>query len=378
MTAYDKHGPARPGIRPLTCGVCGSVWFRSATFLASDFPHSRLQVPLAVCLCGTLVTPPLSGSHPPADQDDIERRLFKALAIVRNWRDTLADTGVLVEVAVGATATLTTELARLERAGQLLRRRLLPSEAAVTRSRPPHRRAATNGLDKIALELQRAGLLNFRQARRVVWAVRDRWRAALVKGESVETPLGTLSTRKTPSGRSRFILNLRASSDLHAEVEVHHPERVRNMIPTQNTASSAQCPRCGSLWFAQHEFRQYADQMYSSTVGGSLSPLSSDPQYAPVCLCGLLFQPTRSPRARRLTPEQQSFLASCEKAQNYHLLQREAEEQTKKRVAAVDPEYIEQLSARVEATERITADLSVEISGRHLKPRRKPRGQEKP
>ena len=96
----------------------GSVWFRSATFLASDLPHSRLQVPLAVCLCGMLVTPPLSGSCPPGDQDEL-RRLFEALAIVRNWRDMLADTEVLAEIAVGATATLTSEIARLERAGLL-------------------------------------------------------------------------------------------------------------------------------------------------------------------------------------------------------------------------------------------------------------------
>jgi len=70
-------------------------------------------------------------------------------------RDALADTQVLAEVAAGAIATLTTEIARLERACELLRRRLLPTEAAITRSKPPRRAAATNGLDKIALELQR-------------------------------------------------------------------------------------------------------------------------------------------------------------------------------------------------------------------------------
>ena len=93
----------------------------------------------------------------------------------------------------------------------------------------------------------------------------------------------------------------------------------------------------------------------------------------------MLFPTKRSPRVSRLiSPEKQSFIESCEKAQDYHQLQREAEERTKKRAAAVDPKYIEQLSARVEAAEKIIADLSVEISGRHLKPRRKPRGQEKP
>jgi hypothetical protein len=56
--------------------------------------------------------------------------------------------------------------------------------------------------------------------------------------------------------------------------------------------------------------------------------------------------------------------------------QREAEERTKKQAAAVDPKYIEQLSARVESAEKIVIDLSVEICGRHLKRRRKPGRQE--
>jgi hypothetical protein len=73
----------------------------------------------------------------------------------------------------------------------------------------------------IALELQRAGL-NFRQARRVVRAVRDRWKAALIQGESVETPLGRLSTQKMPSGRRRFVLE--GSPDLHPEDQVNRPE----------------------------------------------------------------------------------------------------------------------------------------------------------
>jgi len=113
------------------------------------------------------------------------------------------------------------------------------------------------------------------------------------------------------------------------------------MIPTQDSASSAQCPRCGSPWFARQEFRQYADQMSSSTVGGSLSPLPVGPQFAPVCLCGMLLQPKGyNPRGRLLSPEQRSFLESWEKAREYQLLQSEAEERTQKRLgaAAVDPE----------------------------------------
>lgn len=145
------------------------------------------------------------------------------------------------------------------------------------------------------------------------------------------------------------------------------------MPPTQNTASSAQCPRCGSPWSAKQEFRQYADHMYSSTVGGSLFSIS-DPQFARVCLCGMLLQPKGyNPRGRLLSPEERSFLESWKKAREYQLLQSEAAGRTQKRLraAAADPEYSKQLVARIEAAEKLIADLAAELKSRRLKPRRK-------
>jgi hypothetical protein len=377
------HGTRR-GIQPLRCSVCGSVWFRLTTCCASN-PRVRLSAVLAVCLCGAPVTPQLSGIRPPDDQYEIDQ-LLAALATVSRLRQAIPDTEIL-PVSVGA--TLATQIARLESACQTLQRRLLPNSTAVTRPRLPRREASTHSLDAIALELQRAGLQNFRQARRVVWAVRDLWKAALANGESVETPLGVLSIRQTPSGRQAFVF--KAFSGLHFEVvEVNRPSapgtnktttgaaqpklsahnEVCNMPPTPNAASPVQCPRCGSQWFARQEFRQYAD-LYSSTVGGSLSPLSNDPQYAPVCLCGTLFQPKGyTSRGHLLTPDELSFLESWKRAQEYQLLQSQVEERTLERLrAAVTPEYIQQLSARLESAEKSIADLSAELKGRHLKPR---------
>jgi hypothetical protein len=383
------HGNQR-GFQPLKCSVCGSVWFREATFLASDYPQSRLHAPLAVCLCGTPDTPQLSGIRPSDDQVVIDR-LFGALATDRSLRQAIA--AVLPDVS--ASATLAGQIARLESTGELLRRRLLPASTAVAPPKPPSRVAATHGLDAIALELQRAGLLNFRQARQAVWAVRDLWKAALAQGESVETPLGVLSIRQTLSGRRHVVL--KASSGLHFEAapEVNRPSapgtntkdptttgaaqpkssaqnEVRNMPLTPNAASSVQCPRCGSHWFAEHTFLQYADQFYSSAVGGSLSPLPADPQLASVCLCGMLFPPKRWLREYRFMPDKRSFFESWEKAQKYQRLQNEAEERTRERLrGAVNPEYIQQLSARIQAAETLIADLSAELKGRHLKPRRR-------
>jgi len=80
-----------------------------------------------------------------------------------------------------------------------------------------------------------------------------------------------------------------------------------------------------------------------------------------VCLCGVLFQPKLSPHRRHLRPEEQSFLESWERAQKYQLLQSQAEERTLERLrAAVTPEYIQQLSARLESAEKSIADLSAE------------------
>ena len=148
------------------------------------------------------------------------------------------------------------------------------------------------------------------------------------------------------------------------------------MIPPQTTG--APCPRCGSPWFAQQEFRQYAD-LYSSRVGGSLSPLSGDPQYALVCLCGMLIQPKGHyphgyyPRGYRLSPEEQSFLDSWKRAQEYQLRQSEAEERTQRHLrAAVNLEHIQQLSARLDSDEKLIDHLAAELKGRHLKPRRNP------
>lgn len=71
------------------------------------------------------------------------------------------------------------------------------------------------GLDAIALDLQRTGLLKFRQARQVVRAVRDLWKAALADGKSVTTPLGELVIKTPRSGPRRIVLD--PSSDLHLD-----------------------------------------------------------------------------------------------------------------------------------------------------------------
>ena len=121
MAAYDEKNRSAK-MPPLSCSVCGSVWFRLTMFLSSD-PQASLQAPLLVCLCGTVVISRLSGargSRPHSEQVEIDR-LYAALANVRSRRQASADAAVLAAAAVGATATLTSEIARWERSCERLR-----------------------------------------------------------------------------------------------------------------------------------------------------------------------------------------------------------------------------------------------------------------
>jgi hypothetical protein len=101
--------------------------------------------------------------------------------------------------------------------------------------------------------------------------------------------------------------------------------------------------------------------------------LPNDPQYAPVCLCGMLFQPAGyHPGRRPLSPDQHSFLDAWKRAQEYQLQQIEAEERIEEQLrAAPNPEYLKQLAARVESAEQLINQLAAELKGRQLKSLRK-------
>jgi len=157
-----------PNIEPLTCHACGSDWFRLATFR-----NSRLGRAVPVCLCGTLAPDP-TGTALPFDTV-IGSSLGQAMAACESLPDAAAG------------AILARRIGRVEHECLVIQRRLSPGLRIAPRPRLPVRQAATHGLDAIALDLQRAGLLDFRQAHTVVRAVRDAWKAALAKGEPVRT-----------------------------------------------------------------------------------------------------------------------------------------------------------------------------------------------
>ena len=143
------------------------------------------------------------------------------------------------------------------------------------------------------------------------------------------------------------------------------------MPSIQNAESPLQCSRCGSQWFAEQEYCQYANQSYQSARRGPMVAMS-DPQVARVCPCGMPFRPKRTLRGRQLASADQSFLESWEQVQKYLRLQSDAEERIGKRLReVVNAEYVQQLLARVESAEQEVVRLTAELQARHLKPRKK-------
>ena len=203
-----------PNIEPLTCGACGSDWFRLATFRKSS-----LALFLPVCLCGTIAPEPARKVLPFGTV--IGRTLGQAMAAVESLPDAAAG------------AILAHRIGRLEHSCLLIQRRLFPRLSIRPKTRLPVRRAATHGLDAIALDLQRTGLLNFRQARKVVRGVIDAWKAALATGESVRTPAGVLLVRTLRSGCRRIALRPAA--------------QLRSPLRRNGPAKSPLCPQSRTL-----------------------------------------------------------------------------------------------------------------------------------
>ncbi len=57
------------------------------------------------------------------------------------------------------------------------------------------------------------------------------------------------------------------------------------LCPKESSPDQVCCEQCGSVYFAQSEFRQYRYQ-YGALPGGDLSPVTEDPIRVLVCICG--------------------------------------------------------------------------------------------
>lgn len=68
-------------------------------------------------------------------------------------------------------------------------------------------------------------------------------------------------------------------------------KRDRAVEVQQRLNEKAQCSACGSTWFSEETFNQYAAGTYGSSPGSDLQALSQMPMIIKVCLCGMPQRP---------------------------------------------------------------------------------------
>lgn len=89
----------------------------------------------------------------------------------------------------------------------------------------------------------------------------------------------------------------------------------------QNLQSRAerpvQCPKCGSTWFREGEFRQYSAMLFGSGAGADLRVIGNTMQTIRICLCGFPITPNISGvRGKTATAEGKDFAVSLKGAQD--------------------------------------------------------------
>src|SRR4051812_32717145 len=119
------------GFEPLVCGACGAAWFRRGAFLSSDQEPEQVSE-WAICLCGSIAPrPPRTLRFGGAEQE--VARLVHVLAAQGRWRQEVSAFKTLPDAPIEP--TFAKQLAKLERAIELLMRRIIPSPPPISRSR---------------------------------------------------------------------------------------------------------------------------------------------------------------------------------------------------------------------------------------------------
>lgn len=108
------------------------------------------------------------------------------------------------------------------------------------------------------------------------------------------------------------------------------------MIPNVTPVA---CERCGSVYFQEAEFRQYREQLYSSGVGGGVSPVTDLPQGIRICICG---EPMPDTGIRRMGSDARSF-TMCVAAAKAH--------RARQQPAALLQELLAELATKEELAE---------------------------
>jgi nucleoid DNA-binding protein len=196
------------------------------------------------------------------------------------------------------------------------------------RESPKRKASQKSGLlnrDGLVLKLQECGL-EFREARETLDAILGAIIDSLRRGEEVIVPpLGSFVVKEQPKEKRRTRLGRVQTLFRQPSKVVFRPGEVLRLklafdrnwpqetkVTTQQ--QELQCPKCGSMYFTECEFRKW-HQMPSATPGGGLSASDSRTMQALICVCG---EPVPlGPLRRRVEGDQASFRKSLEAAQRY-------------------------------------------------------------
>jgi hypothetical protein len=176
--------------------------------------------------------------------------------------------------------------------------------------KPPKRQPETqNGRARLAAALQKHGFA-WKKAWHIVRAIFAAMAEALLRGEDVETPIGTFETFYGPRERTRVRwgktqtlfrnykrVRFRPSPALQAclappaqqkcaPIDENEAKEGLPMSSGHTDGPLLKCPHCGGTSFTEQDFRQYREGIHSMP-GGDISPASGhDAIKAYVCLCG--------------------------------------------------------------------------------------------
>jgi nucleoid DNA-binding protein len=166
-------------------------------------------------------------------------------------------------------------------------------------------------------ELEKCGC-DFDEARVVVKAMIEAMTAALQRGDAVETPLGTFRVKQRPPAKPCWRLGKWRPSYGQRKTVVFEPAAALCIRPQTSVDEEKpmkkqpmSCPRCGSEWCYEVEFKRYLADTYSSSFGGELRSVAGA-FTGWVCLCG---EPLRDrPEIQRIGDLARSFQDSWSKA----------------------------------------------------------------
>jgi hypothetical protein len=215
MTNSDQDAVKKQKQFPLKiCAACGSDWFRKMSinrYSCAEKPISRGQMEVLVCICGTPFEPNIGGV-PPSPTAEYELSAFwqsfaQAEASIQKCHNR-----EVVDKWAAAKLMWEQELVTLAEKALPLEREIgrQLSRADAQRKSPPGRhwemptRTPSGGFrDEVTAALQARGF-TFRQARQAVKAFFEAIQSALLRGEEVETPFGTLRTEDSPDRQRRW------------------------------------------------------------------------------------------------------------------------------------------------------------------------------